>query len=324
MKSKLYIFVIIILIQFTCIAQDSFEFVVLPDTQTYVEEFPEVFLKQMEWIEGQSERFSFVLHVGDITQNNSQQEWQIAKKGFSLLDGKIPYHLALGNHDMGSAPGKFADDRNTELVNSFFSSKEYIENSKAIALFPKGTIDNSVSEHELIGYKWLIFSLEFGPRNKTLAWADSIIKEHPHHIVIINTHSYMYNDNTLQDGDDWYLPQKYGVGKATGEDAVNNGGQLWEKLIKPNKNILMVFSGHILASGVGQLVSKNDFGHNVYQMLANYQKNVLGVEKGDSGFLRIIKVDRKTNTISVKTYSPWLDTYRTEPEHEFVFDNVEL
>lgn len=307
-----------------CLAQNSFEFVVLPDTQTYVEEYPEVYMKQMQWIADQGDRFSFAIHVGDITQNNSEAEWTIAKAGFSLLDGKVPYHLALGNHDMGSAPGKFADTRNTELANTFFPINEYISNSNTIATFPENTIDNSCAEYDLAGEKWLVFSLEFGPRNKTIDWANKLIAKHPDHKIIVSTHAYLYNDNTLQDGDDWYLPQKYGVGKATGDDKVNDGGELWEKLINPNKNTLLVFSGHILGSGVGQLVSKNKFGNNVYQMLANYQKNVIGVEKGDSGYLRIIKVDKNHKTISVKTYSPWLDTFKTEPEHEFKFENVQF
>lgn len=85
-------------------AQKSFEFVVLPDTQTYMEKFPEIYMKQMEWIANQGDRFSFVLHVGDVTQNNSENEWEIAKAGFSLLNGKIPYNISLGNHDMGSGP----------------------------------------------------------------------------------------------------------------------------------------------------------------------------------------------------------------------------
>lgn len=324
MKFLNYIAISILFSSFTCKAQDSFEFVVLPDTQTYVEEFPEVFMKQMEWISEQKDRFSFALHVGDITQNNSLAEWAIARSGFALLDGKVPYSLALGNHDMGSGPGKFADTRNTEWANQFFPYEEYVKQSNAIATFPKGTIDNTCSEFNVTGQKLLVFSLEFGPRNKTIAWADSIIKQHPKHKVILNTHSYMYNDNTLQDGDDWYLPQKYGVGKATGEESVNDGGQLWDKLVKVNENIIMVFSGHILGSGVGQLVSKNEFDNHVYQMLANYQKNIKGVEKGDSGYLRIIKVDTKNQKISIKTYSPSLDNFMTEPDHEFEFNNVKL
>jgi len=309
---------------FSTKAQDSFEFVVLPDTQTYVEEFPEVFMSQMQWLAKNSDRFSFVLHVGDVTQNNSEAEWQIAKNGFELLDGKLPYNIALGNHDMGSQPGKFADNRNTSLANRFFPVATYIENSNSIAVFPEGTIDNSCSEYELIGEKWLVFSLEFGPQNKTLAWADSIIDKHPKHKIILNTHAYLYTDNTLHDGKDWYLPEKYGVGKATGNEAVNNGGQIWEKLLKKHANAMLVFSGHILGSGVGTLVSKNDFDKPVYQMLANYQKNVKGVEKGDSGYLRIIKVDKVSKTISVKTYSPWLKQFKTEPEHQFLFENIDF
>lgn len=306
------------------VAQGSFEFVVLPDTQTYIEEYPDVYMKQMQWIADQNDRFSFVLHVGDITQNNSEEEWEIAKAGFSMLDGKIPYHLALGNHDMGSGPGKFADTRNTVLANQFFPYETYKRNNNIIATYPENSIDNSCAEHELIGMKWLVFSLEFGPRNITIDWASDIIAKHPNHKIIINTHAYLYNDNTLHDGEDWYLPQKYGVGKATGEHALNDGGQLWEKLVSIHKNSIMVFCGHIIGSGVGQLVLNNNYSNHVYQMLANYQKNVVGVEKGDSGFLRIIKVDKTLKTITVKTYSPWLDTYRTEPEHEFVFEYVKF
>lgn len=324
MKRTYNIFLFLLIISFACKGQDSFEFVVLPDTQTYVHEFPEIFMSQMQWIANEGSRFSFVLHEGDITQNNSEKEWAIARQGFALIDGKVPYMLSLGNHDMGSGEGKFANTRNTELANKFFPVNEYLKHSKSFATFPKDSIDNSCAQFDLIGQKWLVFSLEFGPRNKTIDWANGIIEKYPDHHIIVNTHSYLYDDNTLQDGDDWYRPQKYGIGKATGEDAVNDGGELWEKLIKKNENILMVFSGHILGSGVGQLVSKNDSGSKVYQMLANYQKNVKGVEKGDSGYLRIVKVDKKAKTISVKTYSPWSDKFKTEQEHEFTFENIEF
>ncbi|WP_026755314.1 metallophosphoesterase [Sediminibacter sp. Hel_I_10] len=306
------------------IAQDSFEFVVLPDTQTYMEEFPEVYMSQMKWLAENNERFSFVLHVGDVTQNNSEAEWQIAKNGFSLLNGKLPYNIALGNHDMGSAPGKFADIRNTSLANMYFPSESYKKNSNTIAVFPENSIDNSCAEYHLIGQKWLVFSLEFGPQNKTIEWVNEIIRQHPNHKIILNTHAYLYTDNTLHDGDDWYLPQKYGIGKDTDDGKVNDGGLLWEKLIKIHKNTMFVFSGHILGSGVGTLVSKNDFGNKVYQMLANFQKNVKGVEQGNSGYLRIIEVNKATNTIAVKTYSPWLHQFQNAPEHHFTFQNIDF
>ncbi|MCX2679298.1 metallophosphoesterase [Galbibacter sp. EGI 63066] len=302
----------------------SFEFVVLPDTQAYVEEFPEIYYKQMEWIADNKDRFSLVIHEGDITQNNSQKEWEIAIKGFEMLNGKVPYSFCLGNHDMGSEPNKFADVRNTTMANSFFDLNELKNNSNIIASFPENKVDNLCSEFDLSGEKWLVFSLEFGPRNKTIDWVEDIISLYPDHKIIINTHAYLYEDSTLHDGEDWWQPQAYGVGKDTGDDAVNNGKQLWEKLVSKHKNILMVFSGHVLKSGVGRLVSEGKHGNKVYQMLANYQKGVDRSENGGNGFLRIVKVNTTNKTISVTTYSPWLDQFKKDPEHEFVFKNVKF
>src|SRR5699024_5650913 len=129
---------------------------------------------------------------------------------------------------------------------------------------------------------------------------------------IINTHAYLYEDSTWQDGDDWWQPQAYGIGKDTGAQCVNNGKQLWDKLVKKYPNMMMVFSGHVLKSGVGTLVSKGEHGNSVYQMLANYQKGVEGSKNGGNGFLRIVKVDVLNNTISISTYSPWLDAYKED------------
>lgn len=300
-------------------AQESFEFVVLPDTQTYVEEYPEIYLDQMQWIAENKDRFSFVLHVGDITQNNSRKEWEIAKKGFSILENKVPYIFSLGNHDMGSEPGKFADVRNTSMANRYFSPGEI---SNVIDSFPQGTVDNLCSTYTISGKKWMIISMEFGPRNSTIKWAEDLISNYPESNVIIVTHAYLYSDDTFHDGDDWWLPENYGIGKDEGNEKVNNGKELWEKLVQNYDNIKMVFSGHILKSGVGTKVSTGKGGNKVYQMLANYQKDVEGSENGGNGFLRIIRVE--SNSISVKTYSPWLDKFMVDKDHEFEFSDVEL
>lgn len=302
----------------------SFEFVVLPDTQSYMETYPDIYLKQMQWIAACEKRFSFVIHLGDITQNNSEKEWILAKEGFNKLESKVPFTFSLGNHDMGSAPGKFADERNTEMANAYFDLQALMDKSNVMASFPEGTVDNLCSKFKIAGSTWLVFSLEFGPRNKTIDWVDQIIAKHPEAKIIINTHAYLFEDNTLHGGDHWWQPQDYGIGKETGREAVNNGEQLWNKLVKKHPGIRMVFSGHILKSGVGRLVSVGDHGNKVYQMLANYQKGVVGSKNGGNGFLRIVKVDLKKEEISVSTYSPWLDAYKEDPENDFSFENVKF
>jgi hypothetical protein len=320
-RSLILILVAVLITGSSLAQQKSFEFVVLPDTQTYVEEYPEIYLHQIRWLANNKDRFSFALHVGDITQNNNGKEWDVAKEGFNIIDEKVPFSFVLGNHDMGSASGKFADTRNTAMANAYFSTNEI---PNLIASFPDGKIDNLLSEFKIGDQNWMVLSLEFGPRNKTIKWADEMIGKYPEHNFIIATHAYVYEDSTLHDGEDWWLPENYGIGEDTGEEAPNNGAQLWEKLIKKHDNILMVFSGHILKSGVGTLVSEGENGNKVYQMLANYQKGVEGSENGGNGFLRIIKVNPENQRIEVKTYSPWLDEFKTENEHDFTFENIQL
>jgi len=170
--------------------------------------------------------------------------------------------------------------------------------------------------------KWLILCLEFGPRTSVLDWAGEIVKKHPHHKVIINTHAYMYSDDTrMGEGDRW-LPQKYGLGKDTGENAVNNGEQMWDKLVSKYPNILFVFSGHVLNSGVGTLVSIGDHGNKVFQMLANFQDGVKGTNRGQTGFLRIVDIDVKKQQVRVKTYSPYLKEYKNDVKNKFSFEGV--
>lgn len=324
MELKLNIlFGMLLLMVMSCSKSNNFKIILLPDTQTLVEEYPEVYNAQMKWIAEYSTDYQFVIHQGDITQNNNDEEWQIAKKGFQLLNGKIPFTFSLGNHDMGSADGKFADVRNTTFANSYFSVEELTKNCNLVASFPKNTVDNLCHSFSVGFEKWLVISLEFGPRNKTLAWANSLINKYPDYKVIINTHAYLFEDNTLMDGNDWWQPQAYGVGNDVGDDAVNNGGQIWEKLVSKHKNIVFVFSGHVLKSGVGTLVGVGNHGNNVYQMLANYQKNA-GEMVGNEGYLRIVSVNYKEKRIDVKTYSPYLDKYINSPDHNFNFTNVDL
>lgn len=233
-----------------------------------------------------------------------------------LLDGKVPYTLATGNHDFGT--NGTSDVRNSDLFNQYFPYSKYSKEKTFGGAFEVGKMDNTWRVFKAGGNKWLILTLEFGPRNVVLDWANEVVKQHPKHTVIINTHAYMYSDDTrMGEGDRW-LPHRYGMGKETGANAVNNGEEIWEKLVSLHSNIMFVFSGHVLNDGAGKLVSKGMHGNEVYQMLANYQKGVKGLE-GDEGFFRIVTIDAKNREIDVKTYSPRLQQYKTEEDHQFVF-----
>lgn len=320
MNRNVYIFLLIGLFLASC--SQKVRIVLLPDTQTYAEKYPEIMDTQLNWIAHNAKHINFVLQQGDLTQNNNDKEWQTVKNAFSKIDNKVPYILAVGNHDMGSGPGKFADVRNSSIFNHYFPFNEFAKQSHFGGTFEPEKLDNSYYLLNTGKVKWIIITLEFGPRNEVLAWANEILAKYPDRLAIVNTHAYMYSDNTrIGEGDNW-RPQAYGVGKDVGEKAVNDGEQIWEKLIRKHANVRFVFSGHILNSGVGTLVSTNDAGLPTYQMLANYQEGVKGSIKGGNGFLRILDLNFKKKTLSIKTFSPYINEFKLEKEQNFDFENV--
>ena len=299
-------------------------FVILPDTQTYLEQCPEVFDSQVEWLVENNKKIDAVFQVGDLTQDNSPVEWSYMKKSFhNISKAGIPYSLVWGNHDMGSKPGKFADVHNTTMANKYLSLSDYRRKKYWGGSADGKTLDNYYITLKSGGVDWLILNLEFGPSDETLHWADSIVRSHRDKFVILNTHAYLYCDSTLHDGKDWWRPQAYGIGKEPGR-TVNDGAGIWEKLLNKHRNVIAVFCGHILKSGVGTLVSQGKEGNKVYQMLANYQRGVEGSRLGGEGFLRIVTFNRKTREIDVKTYSTWNKEYHPSEHHNFVFKGVDF
>lgn len=296
-------------------------FVLLPDTQTYAEKYPEVLDSQINYILREQKSIDLVLQQGDLTQNNSDKEWKIIQAAFSKLDNKVPYVLAAGNHDMGSADGKFADVRNSTLYNQYFPLA-HMSQLPAFGAGFEGKMDNAYYLLQTGNVKWLVLTLEFGPRNAVLDWANGVIQQHPDRTVVVNTHSYLYSDSTRQGTGDNWRPQAYGVGKDRGDSSVNDGEQIWEKLVKQHPNVRFVFSGHILNTGVGTLVSINGDGYPVYQMLANYQEGVRGSVKGGNGWLRIVDMDLKKGIVNITTYSPFVNQYMDNPAHRFTIRNV--
>ncbi len=324
-RSKWASFALVLLLVAGCSNPPKpFTLVLLPDTQVYSHSYPEIFLAQTEWIAQQADSITFVLHQGDITDFNSDEEWENATAALSVMDGKVPYTFVPGNHDMG--PKGNASVRDTELLNRYLPYAKYQKMPHFGGAFEEGKMDNTYHTFTAGGLGWLILSLEFGTRDNVLRWAGEVIESHPNHRVIINTHDYMYSDDTrmnIESGHSW-VPQNYGVGKETGDDAVNDGEMIWEKLVSQYPNVVLTFSGHVLNGGTGQLVSTGKHGNQVYQMLANFQSGVQGAENGGNGFLRLVTIDTHAKTIAVKTYSPHVDAYKTEPNQAFTFDSVDF
>ena len=83
----------------------NFTIIVLPDTQFYSQNYPQIFNNQTQWIADQAKNMNivFVVHEGDIVNKYKiGEQWQNANAALLLLDGKVPYAVLPGNHDMSS------------------------------------------------------------------------------------------------------------------------------------------------------------------------------------------------------------------------------
>ena len=285
----------------------DFTVVTLPDTQYYAAAHPEILDAQIAWISRQAaaQNIAFVLHEGDIVDADEPAQWARASGSLHVLDGVVPYVLSTGNHDYARSGAVIT--RRT-LVDRYFPPP-------STGLFEPGRIENRYEILPAPGGPWLILSLEFGPRDSVLAWADRVAKRFAALPAIVVTHAYLASDNVRFDHvghpEQLFGPHRYLDDRVAG--SVNDGEEIWRKLVARNDNILFVLCGHDLGDGVGRLESVRPDGTTVHQILANYQMQALG----GGGYLRLLQFSPGQRRVRVRTYSPFLDRFKTDPDNDF-------
>jgi hypothetical protein len=292
--------------------------VVLPDTQYYSSSHPDIFPAQTRWIVEQktARNIAVVLHVGDLVDGpGDPAQWTVANSSMRLMDGVLPYVLVPGNHDtdLGNPD---PEARRQGPIDSYFApaTMPWITGTMTA-----GQIENNYALVDIGPQKWLVMGLEFGPRDTVLTWADGVLKAYPALPTIIVTHAYLYGDGNR------YNYAVYGVTQAwypryydfTPAEGINDGEDIWQKLIVPNPNVRLVFCGH--QTGSARLTSLRADGSPVHQMLSDYQWMTKGEpnDLGGSGYLRVLEFDYGKKEIRVQTYSPYLDLFMTDDANQF-------
>ena len=352
-----YISLLIITIKLPCHAQlnnnlkwnidledpNSWTMVLLPDPQAYVKfERNQPLLDIITtWIKTNKENLNIelVLCTGDIVDNNNSiipepkyggdqtawQQWEAVSRSFNKLNNIVPYILCVGNHDIET---KLGECRYSQFNSWFPPNGNPLTYKILVDMFsnPSGakTLENAyyefVSPH---GVPFLIFSLEFLPRDTIVQQAIKVVHQEKYNSYkgIILTHSYLETDNTRCIKENYPLKD------------VTNGEDLWTKLIAPSINLEMVICGHKAGKShrehVGYRVDNNAGNKNVHQILFNAQWEGGGPNgNGGDGWIRIFEFLPDKKTVLVKTFSPLFalspetvdKAFRIEDYDQFIFE----
>lgn len=292
------------------IAPGSSVLAVLPDTQVYSLRYPGLLTAQTSFIASNVANLSikYVFGLGDITNNSTDLEWQHAVASISLLNGRVPYALVPGNHDYG--PSGDASVRRTKF-NQYFRADDQGSVSGLGGVYQQGHLENSYHLFSIAGHDYILFALEWGPRDEVLDWANAVMDQYPDRLGVMTTHAYLNNDNRRYDHTDKehsqdYNPHEYAT------PGVNDGQEMWDKLIKKHPFVLTI-NGHVLGDGSGYLESETEAGTVCHQMLVNYQMRKLGGE----AYLRLLEFPHDEAALRVWSYSPLYDDFLHDTDQEF-------
>lgn len=301
---------------------EDFSIVLFPDTQYYARQDSAVnsttntYQRMAEWVRKNHDEYArdikYVIHLGDVTEMNTDAEWEIAVAAHQILNmADIPYIMTLGNHDYDIRSSYTPMSGGTCLLRESSRYKDhFIPEMLGTAQDGPEThysdrFENYYRlfevEHEDVTLEFMIMALEFCPRKDVLAWANRQIAAHPNRRVIVVTHSYLYYDGTYYDhaSASYYL--------TPGREPQN----IWDELIKRHSNIFMVLCGHTNGATHNEKkvpfksIDGTSYDHTVIEVLADYQYEPLlnSSTYYGNGWLRVLNFKPGQNKIEIETLS---------------------
>jgi hypothetical protein len=278
-----------------------FTLVVMPDTQYLFDAdrvHPAPLDASLRWVLENSgeQNIVFLSHLGDLTQNGLASDVAAISKSFEVLDrAHADYSVLAGNHDID--PGT-DDQRGSSPYLRAFGPQRFARSSTFGGASPDGY--NTYHVFRAAGRQWLVLALDWRPSAKGIAWAQSVIDQHPKLPVIVTTHEIAFADDS---------------GEAHLSDF---GRQLWDSLIARNDQIFLTLNGHFWPPG--RTVLPNNAGHDVHVHIANYQDRYFG----GSAMIRTYTFDLARKTIDVRTLSPYMRSIPDDRRSELQRLEVEL
>ncbi len=319
--------------------EDTFTLAVIPDTQRYHgpgsgrgdesgEPRNPAFDSRTLWLAENldSQRIVFVTHMGDIVDRNNHEQWQVARENMDRLHGRVPYGIAVGNHDMVNRTG------DSSLFQEYFGAGRY-ENKPWYGGTYEGrpghkpeVSGNNANSYQLFsagGLDFIIVHVECNAPDDVLEWTNRVLEEHRNRMAIVSTHMYLGPIPQPESRDEWLLvPQGRMQWKKVHGERGNTPQEMWEKSFSLHPNLFLVLAGD--QSGVIALRQEVEGSHGnvVHEVMQDYPRHA-----DDSDWLRLFRFHPEKEEIEVLTYSPAQDRlcdgirHVMDPEdHQFRLD----
>ncbi len=218
--------------------------------------------------------------------------------GYRLLAAAgIPFGVPPGNHDYDAVwttavAGTVPPDAGAEALakvpaqnrqghlgglegfkGAFGSDGEFFRGkSWYVSAFEGGT--SSAQVFTAGGYRFLHLAFEMQAGDQVLAWAERVLAEYPGLPTIVSTHDYLSPRGERRPFANLDL--------ARSDPGYNNDAEtIWRKFVSRHDQIFMVLCGH--QAGQALAVDRNEAGHAVYQILADYQdRGQAGIDAGQA------------------------------------------
>ena len=327
----------------------QFSIVVIPDTQMYVEQHPEIFEAQMNWITANqvAEKIIYVAHLGDLKDDLScdnktvnvgtgggRTEWQIVDDTLGILDAAtVAYGVIPGNHDFDQVSGdcpNFTTERPLGTYNSligptrFAGTAHYGDPSVPTpGNRVTGSNEDNFALFESDGVKFIAINLAYKEfanpigMDPEVTWADNLLKAYPDRIGIVTSHYFMDAN--------------------PGNSFGPYGQEIYDGLSN-NPNLFMMLSAHEFGEAWRTDMSGRIGMQPVQALLSDYQRyvfpsndgdpgtppndpNPAGIDFtnfgntgfGDSGLMRIMRFDTVTGMVDIESFIPPVIPVKNRP-----------
>lgn len=273
----------------------------IPDVQYMTQSYPHTLDPLFDYLlkNKEEKNIQYVVGLGDMTNANTLQEWQNIKRQYERLNGKIPYSLVRGNHDaLLNNRQKFFDQA--------FGSKSsyyYVHIKENGGFMDEGSSENTYVLFTVGEIEYIILCLDFGIDDEVIKWANEVLEEYPERRAILTTHGYLNADGTTLDELDYARPTSY-------DKALNDGEDIWSKLVSKHENIDMIVCGHMHQDNIVYTRREGANGHDLYEILIDPQSTDKAL--GGTGMVAFMYFTEDGRHAKIEFYSTVLDKYLHE------------